>query len=76
MIHSLPRRKRHPCKVQQIDKNTCVSPFLEDLVIESLQNIEEEWNTLTPSPVEEILTLFPGDSNESPQNTPLGSPNV
>ena len=33
---SLPRRKRHPHKVQQIEKNIYTSPSLEDLIIESM----------------------------------------
>ena len=76
IIHSIPRRKRHPRKVQQIDENTYIAPSLKDLVIESLQNIEEEWDELPPSLAEESLTLFPGESGNSLPLTLLGSPRI
>lgn len=58
--------KSHPHKLQQINENTSSVASLEDVVVESLRNIKEEWKKLPPSLVEEILTLFPGDSGGSP----------
>ena len=70
IIQSLPRRKRHFHKVQQLDEHTSSAPSLEDLVVESLQNIEQEWDYLSLSPTEERISLFPSESGHRPPHIP------
>lgn len=62
--------------MKQLNDHTFISPSLNDLGIESLQYIEQEWDQLPLSAIEESITLFPGASGNSPPQTPPSSPRV